>query len=92
MKPCSRNRKRIAWLTLDLLGDGEARDLRTHIEACEGCRDYLAEISRVTARLTAVKEPQKLHATEIFHRRVARALNAEAPGRLGNAWRRLSGR
>jgi anti-sigma factor RsiW len=79
MKPCSRKRKRIAWLSLGLLSDAEARDLRSHIETCEGCRSYLAEISRVNQRLEAVKAPDDIRASADFHRRLARALRAEAP-------------
>jgi len=48
MKPCAQNRKLIVWLSLNVLDASQARQLRAHLETCEGCRRYLAEISNVT--------------------------------------------
>jgi hypothetical protein len=77
MKPCSKNRKLIAWLAVDALDVQPARDLRTHLESCEGCRGYLAEISNVTKKLAAAGTEPSLRASEAFHQKVAARLRAE---------------
>ena len=77
MKPCSTHRKLIAWLALDALDVQEARNLRAHLEACEGCRRYLEEISNVTARLIAAETEPDIQPSESFHQRVVGRLRAE---------------
>jgi hypothetical protein len=77
MKPCSRNRNLIAWLALDELDVRKARELRTHLEDCEGCRRYLAEISNVTEKLGTVEIAPDVQTSESFHRRVVARLRAE---------------
>src|SRR6266852_3236258 len=77
MKPCSNNRKLIAWLAVDALDDRQTRSLRAHLETCEGCRRYLAEISNVAQKLSAAAAPPDIHAAESFHQRVLGALRAE---------------
>ncbi len=57
MKPCSNHRKLIAWLAVDALDDPQTRSLRAHLETCEGCRRYLAEISNVAQKLSAAATP-----------------------------------
>jgi hypothetical protein len=69
MKPCSKNRKLIAWLALDALEPQRARELRAHIAACEGCRRYLEEIAAVTERVTSAEIRPDIEASETFHRR-----------------------
>jgi len=86
MKPCSKNRKRIAWLALDALDVQPARDLRAHLEACEGCRRYLAEISGVTEKLNAAQIEADIRASESFHQRVVGALRSEE---MASAWEAL---
>jgi len=86
MKPCSKNRKRIAWLALDALDVQQARDLRAHLEACEGCRRYLAEISGVTEKLNAADIEAGIQASESFHQRVVGALRSEE---TASAWETL---
>ena len=44
MKPCSKNRKLLAWLALGNLDDKQATALREHVATCEGCRSYLDEL------------------------------------------------
>ena len=78
MKPCAQNQKLIVWLTLNTLDARQTRQLRTHLETCEGCRRYLAEISNVTERL-AEQENLDIQASESFHRRVAGKLRAAKP-------------
>ena len=80
MKPCSRHRKLIAWLALDALDVQEARDLRAHLETCEGCRRFLEEISNVTEQLIAAEAEPGIQASESFHQSVVNRLRAEAPG------------
>src|SRR3989441_4718283 len=80
MKPCSKNRKRIAWLALDALDVRQARDLRVHLETCAGCRRYLEEISNVTQRLIAAETRPDIQASESFHQSVVGALGAEETG------------
>ena len=79
MKPCSRNRKRIAWLALGALDARKAAALRDHLARCEGCRRYWEEISNVTERLAAAAPDTNLEASEFFHHRVAGKLQAAEP-------------
>jgi hypothetical protein len=82
MKPCSRNRKLITWLALDALENQPARELRAHLEDCEGCRRYLEEVTTVTSSLGAAEIEQDIQTSESFHRRVVAAVREEAPGSL----------
>ena len=77
MKPCSNNRKLIAWLAVDDLDVHEERKLRSHLETCEGCRRYLDEISFVTQTLAATKPNPDIQTSESFHRKVVDSLRAE---------------
>src|SRR5260370_246586 len=77
MKPCSSNRKLIAWLAVDTLVDRQTRSLRAHLETCEGSRRYLAEISNVAQKLSAAATPPANQAAESFHQRVLGALTPE---------------
>ena len=74
MKPCAQNRKLIAWLASNALDARQTRQLQAHLETCEDCRRYLAEISNVTKMLVA---------TESFHRKVAGRLRAAKPDSFG---------
>jgi anti-sigma factor RsiW len=78
MKPCAQNRKLIVWLTLNSLDAQQTRRLQAHLETCEGCRRYLAEISKVTKRL-AEQENLDIQASESFHRKVAGRLRTVKP-------------
>ena len=82
MKPCAQNQKLIVWLTLNALDARQTRQLRAHLETCEGCRRYLAEISNVTERL-AEQENLDIQASESFHRKVASRLRAAKPDSIG---------
>jgi len=77
MRPCAKDRKRIAWLALGALDAQQARALRAHIETCEGCRRYLEETSEVTRALKEAQARTDIGASESFHRAVARAIRAE---------------
>jgi anti-sigma factor RsiW len=77
MKPCSKNGKLIAWLSAGALDARQSRDLRAHLESCEGCRGYFEEISKVTETLMAMETLPEVQASEFFHRRVVAKLKAE---------------
>ena len=79
MKPCSKNRKLIAWLALEVLDARQTEELRAHLGTCEGCRRYLEEISRITERLSAAQTGADIQASESFHRKVVGRLRAEDP-------------
>jgi hypothetical protein len=74
MKPCSKNRKRIALLALDALDLRAAAALRDHLVFCEGCRRYSEEISIVTKRLAAAEPDSNVEASAFFHQRVSEKL------------------
>ena len=80
MRPCSRNRKALAWLALGELDARTTAALRAHIETCDGCRHYLAEISTVTERLAAAEVTPDIQSSESFHRRVVARLGEEQSG------------
>lgn len=80
LKPCSKNRKLIAWLVLDALEAPRAAALRDHLRQCEGCRRYCEELSNVTEELAAATRDSEVETSERFHQRVANQL-AQAPAR-----------
>ncbi len=82
MKPCEKNRKLIVWLSLNALEARQAQPLRSHLETCEGCRRYLAEISNVTEKLAEAQTTSDVQASESFHRKVAGRLQAAKPDSL----------
>lgn len=77
MKPCSNQRKRITLLALDELNFLEAKKLRLHLQACEGCRRYLEEISVVKESLSAGEAALDIATSESFHRKMLARLQAE---------------
>ena len=83
MKPCAQNRKLIVWLALNALEARQSRQLRAHLETCEGCRRYLAEISIVTETLATAQANPDILASESFHQKVAGKLRAAKPDSLG---------
>ena len=83
MKPCAQNRKLIAWLASNALDAQQTRYLQAHLETCEGCRHYLAEISNVTEKLAAAETNPDVQASESFHRKVAGRLRTAKPDSLG---------
>jgi len=79
MKPCAQNRKLIAWLASNALDAPQTRQLQAHLETCEGCRRYLAEISSVTEMLVATESNPDVQASEVFHQKLAGRLRAAKP-------------
>jgi hypothetical protein len=77
MNPCFAKRKLIAWLALGDLEHHRAQDLRSHIQNCEGCRQYLAEISALREGLAAVEKNPSPELSERFHREWVGRLKAE---------------
>jgi hypothetical protein len=80
MKPCSNNRKLIAWLALDALDARQQQSLRAHLEDCEGCRRYLTELSSVTEKLAAAEVRSDIQTSETFHQKVAGAVRGRKTG------------
>ncbi len=78
MKPCSRNKKLIAWLAVEALDASQAAALRDHLAHCDGCRRYWEEISSLTARLSAPSTEPALTVTPAFHRQVTKRLRARS--------------
>ncbi|HVY70487.1 MAG TPA: zf-HC2 domain-containing protein [Verrucomicrobiae bacterium] len=81
MNPCPGNKQNLAWLALDELPPQTARELRAHVDACPGCRQYLAEITQVTSALSAESENEATAtatASAAFHQNVLRALQKES--------------
>ncbi len=76
MKPCSQNRKQIAWLALGELDAGSKKTLREHLAGCEGCRRYFEEISGVTEKLAMVDPDSTVQAPDYFHQRLTEKLRA----------------
>jgi len=83
MKPCAPNRKPIAWLASNALDARQTRQLQAHLETCEGCRRYLAEISNVTERLVATESNPNIQASECFHQKLACRLRTAKPDSMG---------
>jgi len=79
MKPCSKHRKPIAWLVVGELDARRERDLRAHLETCEGCRAYLDELSHVTEKLASTEISSDIQASESFHQKLMGRLKAEEP-------------
>jgi hypothetical protein len=76
MKPCFGNRKQLALLAIGGLTRGSENTLRAHLEACPGCRAYLAEISSVTVKLKAIEPDSEIRASDDFHRKTVAAIEA----------------
>jgi anti-sigma factor RsiW len=87
MRPCSRNRKPLAWLALGELDARRAAGLRAHMETCDRCRRYLTEISAITEKLAAADKTPDIQASEAFHRRLVTRLGAE---QSGSVWQTLA--
>jgi len=79
MKACFSKRKLIASLALGELDACRARDLRMHIQICDGCRRYVKEISAIRERLERSEPNAEVEASESFHRSLlARLRGAES--------------
>jgi anti-sigma factor RsiW len=83
MKPCAQNRKLIVWLASNALDARQTQQLQAHLETCEGCRRYLAEISSVTEKLVATEPNPDVQASEVFHQKLAGKLRAAKPDSVG---------
>ena len=44
---CAQVREKLTEYQLDLLGDGEAREVQAHIDECADCREELAALERM---------------------------------------------
>jgi anti-sigma factor RsiW len=81
MKPCRRNRKKIALLTLAALDPGEGRKLRSHLEICPGCAEYLQQLVNVGERVRTAKMETDIETSAAYHREIVAALRAQAATR-----------
>jgi hypothetical protein len=89
MNACKDKRKLISELALGALAPGEAQALQAHLESCVGCREYLGEVSQLSARLRAIAKGSDIEATEAFHQRLMRAVrNAGAKSK----WEAIAGK
>jgi hypothetical protein len=77
MNVCRRRRKEIALLALNATGGEPARELRSHLESCPGCCQYLAEISHVSERIRGAEAESGIEASPAFHRKFVAALRRE---------------
>ena len=83
MKPCNKNRKRVAWLALGVLGPQEEEQVRAHLQSCSGCRDYFQELSAVSEHLRNARVETAVESTDRFHRRVLGALQDSSSASSG---------
>jgi len=77
MKPCSNKQAAIAMLAM---GESDVRqelELRAHLETCEDCRQYYAEISHVRETLAGAEAAADIQTPEFFHRKVMARLRTE---------------
>jgi hypothetical protein len=77
MKPCFRKRKLLAWLALGELDERRARDLRSHVQSCDGCRLYLQEISGLREKLSGAEWSAGVEPSASFHWKWVGRLKAE---------------
>lgn len=83
MNSCAANRKLIVGQILNMLDAQQTRQLCAHLETCEDCRRYHAEVSQVTERLATANIDPDIQASETFHRRVAQKLRLAKPNSFG---------
>ncbi|HZQ47602.1 MAG TPA: zf-HC2 domain-containing protein [Verrucomicrobiae bacterium] len=82
MKACTSNHKSLSLLAINALEPRQAEELQAHVATCPECRRYLQEMSNVAGKLTlATVAASEIEATEGFHQKLARRIEAE--GRPG---------
>ena len=77
MKPCSKQRKLIAWLAVRALDARQECNLRAHLNVCAGCRDYYQQVCDTAKNLAASDINAEIDPAPDFHHRVLNALRAE---------------
>jgi Putative zinc-finger len=93
MEPCSKHKKAITWLALEVLETEESAALRAHLAHCKDCRAYFEQLSNITDKLACTAPDSSIEASEHFHRGVARKLElAQSSSTFGNlsTWFRYS--
>ena len=84
MKPCSRNRQLLVWMSLDALDAPAVRHLQAHLESCPGCRQYWQEVTAVSGDLLRAAAASPAVATgEFFHRRLEQRIAAASRPAFG---------
>jgi len=75
MNPCLMKKKQIALLASEGLGAQAAQDLREHLRACPGCREYWIDITQVCRdQMRAADHLPEAEADLSFHRRFQQQL------------------
>jgi anti-sigma factor RsiW len=77
MKPCAKNKPRIAWMASGILEDTEAEALRKHLEICPGCQRYWQSMSELPERLTNRQHLPHAEPSASFHRRLVQRIAAQ---------------
>src|SRR3989442_6923253 len=75
MKPCSKNRKAIAWLAVNALATEQAEAIRAHLRACPGCHDYWQQIVAIAQQFETADILPEVRTDERFHRRLVRRIS-----------------
>jgi anti-sigma factor RsiW len=77
----------LALLAVEALEEGQARELRAHLDVCPGCRGYLEEIDRVANQLRGAEVTTETEPPPFFHRRLQHSLLLERRPRPAFGWR-----
>jgi hypothetical protein len=77
MKPCSHNRKSLAWLAANTLDPREEGKLRAHLQICAPCRTYLEELTALSEKLESLEVRSDIESSEAFHRGLLGRLRSE---------------
>ena len=77
MKRCLEYRKFIAWQAADELDARRKNALEAHLDSCEACRRYQAEMLELTGMIRTANGDAGMQASESFHRKIMTAVSAE---------------
>src|SRR5205823_183108 len=82
---CPEVRPLLPTLAYDDLSPADAAAVRSHLDACPGCRDEFASLGHVRAALGAVPVPEaRVDVSRLYTELAARQ------GRRARRWRRVS--
>lgn len=79
MKPCRKNRPRLALLASGDLSNDDVALLRRHMETCGGCRKYWREMSALSKCLSDTRNVASPEAepSETFHARLVESISGQ---------------
>jgi hypothetical protein len=89
MKTCSRNKRALTELALGTLTGDAANQLPDHLKHCAGCREYFAQMQRVTGTLTNAPVRTDIETSQLFHRKLVSRLEPDSQSSLWY-WVRVS--